>query len=86
MSYHLFSRQCVAARKQHTCIWCWTPIQSGDVYYREESVYDSRHQNHAWHIDCWFDSQVEYFRYGDAEFTSGNPRPQQFPFRSMEAA
>lgn len=87
MTYHLFSAKVVGARKMHSCIWCWCAIVPGDVYYREESVYDGRHQHHAWHWDCWFDARENYFRYGEEEFTSGDvPRPDCLPFRSMEAA
>ena len=84
--YHMFSRRLVTARKPQRCIWCWQRIERGDVYYREASIYDGRHQNHAWHWDCWFDAQVEYFSSGQEDFTSGMERPPMLPFRSMEAA
>lgn len=85
MSYHLFSKMVVAARKPHTCIWCWQRVERGDVYYREASVYDGRHQNFAWHWDCWFYSHEDFFRYQE-DFTPGMDRPEMLPFRSMEAA
>ena len=85
MSYHLFSRKAFVARKRHVCIWCYQRIERGDVYYREASVYDGRHQDHAWHWDCWFGS-ADYFRDGPSDFTPGMDRPEMLPFRSMEAA
>lgn len=87
MSYHLFSRKAVTARKPHICIWCAQWIVRGDVYYREASVYDGTHQNFAWHWDCWHDSHETYFQQnGEDEFVSGQDRPSMLPFRSMEAA
>jgi hypothetical protein len=86
MTYHLFSRAVVSARKPHRCIWCWQRIEQNEVYYRESSVYDGRHQSHAWHWDCHFDAMETYFRYGASDFTPGMERPVMLPFRSMEAA
>ena len=86
MSYHLFSRKAVIARKAHVCIWCCQHVERNDVYYREQSVYDGAHQNFAWHWDCWHDSRVNYFDSYGEEFTSGQDRPVMHPLRSMEAA
>lgn len=85
MTYHLFSKQWLGARKAHRCIWCDGKIAATEVYLRERSIYDGQHQNHAWHWDCWFDAQVNYFDQGEEEFTSGMERPAMLPFRSIEA-
>lgn len=87
MSYHLFSKTWQPARKPHACIWCGDRIRLLEVYLREKSIYDGHHQNHAWHWDCWFFAQVEYFNQGEEEFSArSNERPPMRPFRCMEAA
>lgn len=86
MTYHLFSKTWQAARKPHTCVWCYSRIVKAEIYLREKSIYEGHHQNHAWHWDCWFDAQENYFKCGEAEFTSGMDRPAMLPFRSMEAS
>lgn len=86
MTYHLLSKAWIAARKPHRCIWCCGKIAPTEVYCREASIYDGYHQNHAWHWDCWFDAQENYFRQGEEEFMPGETeRPQMKPFRSIEA-
>lgn len=85
MTYHLFQKDWVSARKPHRCIWCGHRIAQNEIYLRERSVFDGTHQNHAWHWDCWFDAQENYFRY-KTEFSPGdNERPEMLPFRCMEA-
>lgn len=86
MTYHLFSAKWLQARKPHWCIWCSHRIVKLDIYLREASIYEGRHQNHAWHWDCWFDAKVNYFDQGETEFCSGMDRPAMLPFRCMEAA
>lgn len=85
MTYHLFSKKWHGARKPHTCVWCYGRIVKTEVYLREKSIFEGHHQNHAWHWDCWFDAQENYFKHGESEFTSGMDRPLMLPFRSMEA-
>lgn len=86
MSYHLFNKKWVTARVRHVCIWCGQYVVPLEIYLREESIYDGRHQNHAWHWDCWFDAQTNYFSRGEEDFSTGNERPAALPFRCMEAA
>lgn len=87
MTYHLFAKTWQAARKPHRCIWCGHGIVRMEVYLRERSVYEGRHQNHAWHWDCWFDAHENYFKHGEEEFSPGDyERPVMQPFRCMEAA
>ena len=78
MTYHLFSEKRVVARKQHRCIWCCLPTLVGSHYIREHSVYDGHWQNFAWHEQCRADA-LEWFKEGEAEFTSGN----EMPFRPL---
>lgn len=85
MTYHLFSKAWLGARKPHTCVWCYQRIAKTEVYLREKSIFEGHHQNHAWHWDCWFDAKENYFNQGEQEFTSGMDRPPMLPFRSMEA-
>ena len=85
MAYHLFSLTPHIARKQHRCIWCYEPVVRGEVYYREASIFEGRHQNFAWHWDCYFDAQAVGEASGEWEFISDNERPPMLPFRSMEA-
>jgi hypothetical protein len=68
------------------CIWCTRRITPGEVYYRESCVFDGQHQSNAWHWDCWFDAREELSAMGEDEFMPGDGyRPEQHPFRSMEA-
>lgn len=87
MTYHLFNKKWLAARKPHVCIWCCGRIVRMEIYLREASIYEGRHQNHAWHWDCWFDAQQSHFGHGEEDFLPGDgDRPKMLPFRCMEAA
>lgn len=81
MSYHCFSEKSVRARKPHRCIWCSYPVLEGSIYVREQSVYDGRHQNHAWHEACRKDACEHFEESGEGEFHSGNEMPFGALFR-----
>lgn len=53
MSYTLLEeRKVKAARKAHRCIWCGQPINVGDTYTYERSIYEGDPQSHHWHDEC----------------------------------
>lgn len=77
LSYHLFSESFPKARKIHRCIWCGETILVGQEYRRENSVYDGRFQDHAWHLECNEDA-ADYFASDEDEFlpySAERPRP-----------
>jgi len=79
MSYHLFSRDLVTARKEHRCIWCCYRILAGSRYLREASISDGRHQNFAWHEACNKAAQDFFCESGDDIFLSG----EEMPFHAL---
>jgi hypothetical protein len=77
MSYRLIREEERKARKPHSCIWCAQPIQVGERYVFERSVYEDRMQNHHWHPECLEDMHaVASHEGGPVEWTPGaNERP-----------
>ena len=68
MSFTLLSSVTRKARKQHRCIWCTEPIEMGDKYTHEKSVYDGYMQDHKWHPEC-LGANADYHREeGESEF------------------
>jgi hypothetical protein len=53
MSYTLIQeREVKAARKAHRCIWCGQPINVGESYTYERSIFEGEPQTHHWHPEC----------------------------------
>ena len=52
MSYQLISNETRQARKPHQCIWCGEPINVGEKYEHERSVYGGDPQSNDWHPEC----------------------------------
>ena len=78
MSYTLFTMKTTRARIVHRCIWCGEPIDTGEQYLRERSVYDGNMQNFAWHQECRKSAEDGWDNGDDPEFTAyGGERPKQ---------
>jgi hypothetical protein len=53
MSYTLIEeREVKAASKAHRCIWCGQPIEIGQPYTYERSIFEHQPQSHHWHPEC----------------------------------
>jgi hypothetical protein len=84
MSYALLDETFPIARKKHRCIWCGQPVEIGEKYRREKSVYDGNMQDFKWHLEC-HEGAREHFRHEEEFDAYDNERPgklsQQHPER-----
>lgn len=85
MGYHCFSEKRQTARRNHRCIWCGNVVLAGSRYVRENSIYDGRHQNFAWHEACRADALAGWRAGADEEFIAGDAEMPFFSLWQMEA-